>query len=904
MTTGHAAPRAPDHTASAAPGTAAMAPVVHSRVLLADGTPAVVRRLLPQDEEEVLALHARLSDRDRYLRFSTIHPVHLAHWVAQSLDPAGPALSLGAQVRGVLVGGQTVTPPATIDTAEVAAVVDGRWRGHGLATALLEELAVAAGRLGIHSLVAEVLAENRAMMRVLQDLGLPVSSTRDGEAVHLEIGLHADDRYALAAEERHRRAAAAGLRPVLLPETVAVVGASRRADSIGRAVMHRLHTSGFRGAVVAVNPHAERVDGVPCWPSVTALPCPIDLALICVPAHAVAEALEDCGRHGVKAAVIVSGGLAAVPGLPDRVREVATRHGMRLVGPNCVGVFGAEAGLDATFAPQAVRPGTIGLVAQSGGIALAALESWQRLGLGFSGLVSVGDAYDIGTRDALAWFGQDGNTELVVLYAESEPDLRGLARTAAQLSRRIPVLAVESGTSAAGRRAAASHTARSATPHAVREAAYAAGGVQSVPDLTSLSAAVGLLSGQPLPAGRRVAVLTNVGGGGVLAADACTAEGLWVPSLPEELQSALRSVLPPLASTGNPVDTGAAASSGQFASALSVLLGSPAVDAVVTVTAQTAVSDPAAGVPVAVAADLGQGNVPVIDVQIGAAEAVRRIDLPGEPQGRFLVSVGDPATAARALRIAVSRSERSTRLRTQLPALAGVDARRAAEVLGAVLRRAPAGDWLRPDEVDALGEAAGLPLARSYSVRTPREVAAAVRRCSGPVALKGNVAGVLHKGDAGLLRLPMTSPTEAQRVMAGWSEQWGTRWLGAVVQPLVPPGEEFLIGGVRDPAAGAVVALGPGGRSADALGHRVHRLAPLTDADLEEMLDGTGLFATGHGATIDRRPVADGVRRVAWLVDVLPHLAEFEMNPFVVTGTSGTAVDVRARVTPGPSTGR
>ncbi|MCW2576073.1 MAG: Acyl-CoA synthetase forming [Modestobacter sp.] len=434
MTSGPAAPAIVEPTPAATSGVRAPAPVVLSRVLLTDGTPAVVRRLVPGDQDELLALHERLSERDRYLRFSTVHPAHLARWVALSLDPAGPALSLGARVRGALVAAVELFPTSA-DTAEVAAVVDSHWRAHGLATVLLEELAVAAGRLGIHRLVAEVLAENGAMMRVLENLGLPVSSTRDGDAVHLEIALHADDRYAAAAEARHRRAAATSLRPVLVPETVAVVGAGRRAGSIGRAVLHRLHVAGFSGAVLAVNPHATRVDGVPCWPSVTALPCTIDLAVICVPASVVADALEDSGRHGVKAAVVISGGLAAVPGLPDRVRAIADRYGMRLVGPNCVGVFGARAALDATFAPRAVRAGTIGLVAQSGGIVLASLESWGRLGLGFSGVVSTGDAYDIGTRDALAWFDENPTTELVVLYAESEPDLRGLARTAAQLSR-------------------------------------------------------------------------------------------------------------------------------------------------------------------------------------------------------------------------------------------------------------------------------------------------------------------------------------------------------------------------------------------------------------------------------------------------------------------------------------
>lgn len=894
MTSSHL-PGSVDGAPSLSPPSSALPPPVR-RVLLADGTPAVISRLGPSDEAELLALHERLSDRDRYLRFSTSHPVHLGRWVRCSLDPSGPALSLGARVRGSLVGVVELFP-VSADAAEVAAVVDGRWRTHGLATALLEQLAATARRLGTRRLVAEVLAENGAMLRVLTDLGLPVATTRDGDAVRLEVALHPDERYAEVTERRHRLAVAASLRPILRPETVAVVGAGRRPASVGHAVLHRLHASGFRGALVAVNPHAERIDGVPCWPSVTALPCTIDLAVLCLPAGSVQGALEECGRHGVGAAVVISGGLGTVPGLPDRLRAIADGYGMRFVGPNCLGVAGARAGLDATFAARPAPAGRIGLVAQSGGIVLAALEAWAGLGLGASAMISTGDSWDVGTRDALAWFDEDPDTDLVVVYAESEPDLRELAGTAAHLSSRVPVVALESGTSRAGRRAATSHTARSATPRAVREAAYAAGGIQTVPDLTALDAAVALLSGQPLPRGRRVAVLTNVGGGGVLAADACAAEGLLVDPLPAELQTALREVLPPLASAENPVDAGAVADGAQFGAALGLLLRSPAVDAVVTVTAPTAVSDPGSGV-VPAAAEATGGDVPVIDVRIGASTAVRRIELPSGTRHRFLVQVRDPQVAARALRVACGHGQRLARPRRRLEAPVGVDVRAATDVVAAALGRAPDGDWLLPAEVDALGHAAGMALVPTEWVSTAREAAAAVRRRRGPVVLKGCVAGVVHKSDAGLLRLPVTSAAEAQRVVADWAERAGRDWRGAVVQPFVEPGDEFLIGAVRDPSAGPVVALGPGGRSADALGHRVHRMAPLTDADLDEMLDGTGVFGTGHGATLDRTVVADCVRRVAWLVDVLPELAEFEANPFVVTGSVGTAVDVRGRVVP------
>jgi acyl-CoA synthetase (NDP forming)/GNAT superfamily N-acetyltransferase len=869
-----------------------------ARALLLDGTPVLLERLGPGSAAEVLALHERLPDRDRYLRFATLHPADLGAYVHRTLDPAGGSVTLGARVRGDLVGVVQLLPTGA-GTGEVAAVVDPDRRHAGVATVLLEELAATARRLGIDRFEALVLAENGPMIRVFTDLGLPLDVSRDGAELTVEIALHPDDRYAAAGEDRHRRAAAASLQALFRPRSVAVVGAGRSETSVGRAVLRGLRSAGFRGEVHPVNPAADAVDGVRCRPTVAALPGPVDLAVVAVPAAAVEEVVEDCGRAGVRAVLVLSGGTGAVPGLPDRLRDVATRSGLRLVGPNSVGVAapGPPAFLDATFAGASCPAGDIGLVAQSGGIIIAAVAAWQRMGLGLSAMAAIGDAYDVGARDLLAWFDEDGRTAVVALYAESEPDLRGLARTAAHLSARVPVLAVETGTSQAGARAAASHTARAATPRAVREAAYAAAGIQSVPDLTTLAATAALLRGQPLPGPGTVAVLTNVGGGGVLAADALVAAGLPVDPLPAGLQAQLRGLLPPLASTGNPVDAGAAIGAAAFSAALSRLLAAPEVAAVVTVTAPTGVSDPAPAVAAAVAG--APGGTPVIDVRLGRATSLERIGLPGAPAGRFLVSVAEPAVAARALGAAARRRDWLSRPPGGGPAPAGVDVRAAGDVVTGVLRRAPGGDWLLPEEVSALCRSAGLPVVPLSWATTPDAAAAAAAALRGAVAVKGVVRGVVHKGDAGLLRLPVTDPGEAAAVVAEWARRAGPDWVGAVVQPMVPPGDELLVGAVRDPSAGAVVALGPGGRATDALGARVHRLAPLSDADAEEALAATGLFATGHGRALDRAGVADCLRRVAWLADAVPEVAEIEVNPLVVDARRCAALDVRARVAPG-----
>lgn len=873
-----------------------------TRALLADGSPALLYRLGPTDLEELLELHERLPDRDRYLRFSTLHPPDLRGYLDRMLGGEQGAVSLGARVRDRLVGAVQLVP-VDADAAEVAAVVDSAWQHHGVGTVLLEELAAVAVRAGIARLVADVLAANGPMTRVLSDLGLPVEISRRGSDARIEVVLHGDERYASASELRHRKAAAAGLRPVLRPGTVAVVGAGRSEESVGRAVLRSLRTAGYGGAVVAVNPHAEQVEGVPCWPSIAEVPCTVDLAVLTVPAPAVESVLEQCGEHGVRAVVLITSGLGDVPGLLPSVRALADRYAMRLVGPNTVGVVGPGIGgrLDTTFTDQQAPPGDIGLVAQSGGIAIATVSEWRRLGMGLSAMVAIGDALDVGARDVLAWFDEDPDTALVVLYAESEPDLRGLIRTATHLSARIPVLALPAGTSLAGQRAAASHTARAATPRALREAAYASGGIQVLPDLPGMATAIGLLRGQPLPEGPSVAILTNVGGGGVLAADACTTAGLVVDPLPGSVQERLRAVLPPLASVGNPVDAGAAVDADAFAAALGCLLDSPEVGAVLTVTAPTAVSDPAVGIPGAATAGALRGTeTPLIDVQLVRPTTVERIELPGAPPGRFLVSVNEPGLAARALAVAVRRRAWLSRRPGPPTVPEGIDIHGAHEVVTDALSRSPAGGWLLPLEVDALCRAAGIPAVPIRWVTTGPEAVAEVRRAAGPVALKGVVDGVLHKGDAGLLRLPVTDAEEAGRTVAEWVGRAGDRWVGAVVQPLVAPGDEFLVGAVRDASAGPVVALGPGGRATDALGHRVHRLAPPTDADVDDMMVATELFGTGHGSSLDLVGIRDCIRRVGWLADALPPLAEIDVNPLVVTPECSVALDVRVRIAPVP----
>ena len=862
------------------------------RALLADGSPLLVQGLGPSDAPAVLELHARLCERDRWLRFGTLHPYDLDGYVRRTLSSAAGELTVGGRLRDRLVGVVQVLPIGG-DAAEVAVVVDAADRARGVATVLLEAAAEEARRRGIDRFVALVLAENGHMLRVLTDLGLPLGITREGTAMRVEVRLHGDERYARAEDERQLHAAAAGLATVLRPASVAVVGAGRRPGSVGRLALRSILAAGYRGRL-SVIPEAQELEGVRCVPSLSDLTDPPDLVVVAVPAVSLAEVVRECGDCGARAVLVLSSGVAAVPGLAATRWETAVRSGLRLLGPTTLGVVGPDGPsgrFAATFGPALPSAGDVGLVTQSGGVAITAVVALDRLGLGVSAALSVGDAVDLGVADALAWFDQDPGTALVLLHDEGAGDLGPLVRAARHLSRRIPVLALASGTSTAGRRAATSHTARAATPGAVREAVWAAGGVLGFDDGTTMAAAAALLRGQPLPAGRRTAVLTNVGGTGVLVADALTAVGMTVDPLPDALRRRLGSVLPRLATTANPVDTGAVVSPTELAAALGCLLADPAVDAVVTVTVPTAAGDPYDGVADGVGARVRA--VPVVDVRPTRGTMLERLDLPG---GRFLVSVQEPATAARALAAAARRWAALHRPEDEPVVPAGVDYLAARKVVDAVLRRRPDGGWLLPDEVSALCSSAGLRPVASLPARTADKAVRVARSLAGPVVVKGIADGVVHKADAGLLRMPVSDPAEVGRAVAEWAERWGARWRGAIVQPLVPPGDEVLVGAVRDPAAGPVVAVGPGGRAADALGHRVHRLAPMSDAEARDMVLATGLFGTEHGRRLDQAAVSDVVHRVGWLVEVLPELCDVDVNPLVVRERGAVALDVRMRL--------
>lgn len=876
--------------------------VLDRRILLADGTPVDIRALGPDEAGALARLHRELPEHDRWLRFATVSSHGLEEYAAAA---AGDGEVWGAFLGAELVGAVHVaTGVGSPGEAEVAVTVGHRVQAHGVGTALLERAVRESLRRGIRRWSAEVLAENTAMRRVFATLGLPVTVEQDGPSLHVAITLPDPDdpavgvAFAAAALARSAHAARAGMEPALRPQSVAVVGAGRRPGSVGRAVLESVLAGGYAGRVHVVHPRAAEISGVPAVASVDLLPEAPDLAILATPPETLPGLAEACGRRGVRSLLIVTSGLTAA-GVDRAVLDAVHRHGMRMVGPNCLGLVDTadDVRLDATFAPGSPPSGPVGVVTQSGGVAIAVLEALRGLGLGVSTLVSVGDRYDVSSNDLLAWWCEDPGTRVAVLHVESFGNPRAFSRLARRLSARIPVVAVRAASSAVGARAAASHTARSATPAVRRDALYRQAGVQPVDDLGELAGALAALCWSPPAPGRRVAVLGNAGGTNVLAADACVAAGLEVPLLSAATRARLDALLPDTAATAGPVDTTAAVDAATFASCLDVLRDDEEVDAVLAVVCPTALGDPGT--------DLGQalgrpGRRPVPVVAVALDQRVRVAPLNG-PDGAPRAAVfADPSDAVRALAHLARRGgdlarDRGRPLSVDEHPVALDVARR---VVSAALDRRSEGGWLGADECSVLLGAAGLEMLPTRATRTVDEAVAAARAVGGPVALKVVAEGVLHKSEAGGVALSVEGDAAVRAAVEGFARRFGSAWRGTLVQPMAPGGVEMLVGVAGDPDFGALVTAGVGGTGTDVADRRWHRLVPMTTTDLGELLDELPLRGGIAARLVDRDRLGAVIARVARLAELVPQIAEMDLNPVVCTPGACHLVDARVRVVP------
>lgn len=895
------------------PGAAGAGPAVGlgevSDVILADGSTAVIRPLRPEDAEAIRRFHQRLSPETVRLRYFGAHPRLSEREVERLVHNDPEHLGIVAERDSDMLAVAQYDRPPGSEEAEVAFVVEDAHQGLGLGTLLLEHLAARGRRSGIKRFVADTLFDNRRMLGVFFDAGFIARSTIENGLVHLVMDIAPTPEALAALYERDRRAAVRSIERLLRPRSVAVIGASRRPGTVGYQLVRNLVNGGFQGPVFPVNPNASHVGSLPAWPSVADIPGPVELAVVAVPAVEVPAVVEECGRKGVGSLVVVSSGFAEVGAggaeVERQLARTAHAHGMRLVGPNCFGVLHTDPAisLNATFATDTPTQGRLGFASQSGGLGIAILAEARRRGLGLSSFVSMGNKADVSGNDLLAWWDEDDATAVMLLYLESFGNPRKFGRLARHIGRSKPIVTVKSGRSLVGRRAASSHTAALAGSDEAAAALCRQAGVVRVDTIEELFDVAELLDRQPLPAGRRVGVLTNAGGPGVLAADACVARGLQVVELSPGVQEKLRSILPAAGAVANPVDMGAGASPAAYRQSLEALLLSGELDTVLVICTPVLVSD--ADQVAAAVSELVDGvseegrDCLVVAALLGTEEGRAALQSGRRPVPSFTY----PETAVRALEHVVGYAEWRRRPEGGVPELTGVDANEARRRLPDA---AASEGWVTGAEAMAVLDAFGIPSLPTVEVHDATAAAAAAEGLAGRVALKVLGQHIVHKSERGGVRLGL-APDQVAAAYGDLARTFGEAMSGAVVQPMADPdGVELLVGAVQDPLFGPHVVLGLGGTAVEILNDHTSGLAPLTDVDVDEMMDGlrgARLLGEFRGRpAVDRAAVADVLHRVGRLVEDLPEIAELDCNPVLATAKGAVVVDARLRV--GPSAPR
>jgi len=876
-------------------------------VVLRDGSIAHIRPVVAADRD-ALETFLRGLDRDarlsRYNSLATNLAAEAARLAAVDNDHYG-LVAIDASRQAIAAQAEYIRTGPT--TAEVAfATADAR-RGVGLATLMLARLAEKGRARGVTAFEAYLLPSNRAMAEVLRDSGfVATSAPREGFqcwALDTKVTETTVARYDL----REATATQASLRRVLAPRSVAVIGASRERGTIGAEIFHNLLETTFNGPVYPVNRSADVVLSVRAYRSVTETPGPVDLAIIVVPVAQVVGAARDCAAKGVLGLVVISAGFAeaGADGIA-RQRELLTvcrDAGMRLVGPNCMGVINTDPAvrLNATFAPSYPPAGRVGFLSQSGALGLAVIEHAAQRGIGLSSFVSVGNKADLSGNDLLAFWENDPRTDVILLYLESFGNPRKFARIARRVGRSKPIVAVKSGRSVAGARATSSHTgALVAASDVTTDALFRQTGVIRTGTLAELFDVSALLANQPLPAGGRVAILTNAGGPAILAADACEAAGLEVPALSEATRKRLGEMLPPEASTGNPVDMIASAGADAYGRAIGILAADDSVDSLIVIFTPplvTSASDVARAIRTAVR-ELPR-RIPILAVFLSVSGVPAELS----DESVRIPSFAYPEDAARAL----AQVLRYSRWRSRPEGtVRHFDAR--SEDADAIVSsaRARGGGWLAPDEVASLFACYGLPLIATRVVSTPEAAAAAAQAFAGPVALKLVAPTLVHKSDVGAVRLGLAADQvhDESRRMADAVRKRGHAATGFVVQPMAPEGVEMLLGVVQDPTFGPVIACGAGGVTAEVAKDVAVGVAPLTDRDAHDMLRSLRTFPLLDGfrgaPKCDVPAVEDALLRLSAMVERHPEIAELDANPLVARPDGAVIVDARVRIAPEP----
>lgn len=872
-----------------------------SDVVLRTGRTVHLRPVLPEDRERLLRFYRALSPESMYSRFFDTRDPEAALEATPSRVDYVRSFGVIAESGGEIVGiAHYFASERNPKSAEVAFAIADRIQGCGVGTKLLETLVAAAREHGIERFTAEVLPTNRPMLDVFFGTGFEVTHRTAIGAIRLWFPIAQTPEFAEMAAHRAQLAAYASMRAIFAPSSIAVIGASRKPGQLGHEIVHNLRATGFTGRLYVVNPNAPEVDGVRAFPSLAAIDGTVDLAIIAVPAAMVEAALDDCIGKGVSAVVVISAGFAETGEegrrLEERLVDKIRNAGIRMVGPNCMGVINTDPAvrMHGTFAPVFPPAGNVAMSSQSGALGLAVLDYAKTLNIGFSTFISVGNKADVSGNDLIQYWAEDPNTKVILLYLESFGNPRKFGEIARRVGRSKPIVCVKAGRTAAGAKAASSHTGAMATSDAIVDELFRQAGVIRTETLEEMFDVAALLANQPLPKGTRVAILTNAGGPGILAADACEANGLTLAPLGAATIEGLRSFLPPAASVGNPVDMIASANEEQYRRAIELLLADEAVDALLVI------------------------YIPVTPTHARVvAEVIREAARAAQQKTiltTFMSAAGTPASlapvpafafperAVRALARATRYAEWRQKPEGKVVTFADIDAQRLRTIVEAACERG--GGWLHPLEVAEILQISGIPAAPTLFATSADAATQAALSLEFPVVLKAWGPDLLHKSDVGGVRLGLGHEYAVVTAYEELAAKLGPRMTGVVVQPMVTGGVEMMLGATFQQNFGHVIACGAGGTLVEFVSDVGLRIHPLTDVEADDLifsLRSARLLRGYRGSgPADVLALREAALRLSALLTICPEIREADFNPIRVLEKGARVLDARIRVEPQP----
>ena len=858
-------------------------------VLIRDGSALRLQAPSPTDLDDIKQFYDGLSAESRYLRF---------HGAAASESAAQAAVQAQGEDRVTLIarfGGRVVAVAGFEGlreprVAEVAFAVADDFQNRGVGTRMLEQLAEIAAERGIQRFDAEVLFSNGAMLRVFEDAGYGVRRASSFGEVTVSLDITPSEAVWERIDERDHVSAVASLRPLLAPSSIAIVGAAETPGNVGRAILANITADHFEGLARPVNRDGDVVCSRPAARSLAELGVTPDLVIIAATGDELLEFAEEAAASGARALLVVPGDLNYGDGRSvvreERLLEIARGSGMRIVGPSSLGVINTapEVCMNATFSPARVRPGRLAIGAQAAAPGLGLLAHAQARGMGISVLVSVGGHADVSSNDLLEWCEADERTAVVMLYVESFANPERFTRVARRVSRHKPILMVKGRRSAERARSnARSRTGAALRGDAVVDAVLHQAGVLRLHSSEELFHIAQLFESQPLPTGPRIAIVSNSASLATLAADACATHRL-------EVTDARGAPYPVLLGLG--------AGAREYAARMGELLANAAIDAVMVCYVDRLDGDPQGVLEASSAAAAGQSKPVVASVVCGDGRLAARDA--GIPNYLF------PETCVAVLARAAERRAWLSRPLGVRPDYTDVDASAARAVIAQALDRLPGGGWLSLREAQALLATHGIPVAASYRCRDLEQALAVATDIAGPVTLKADIANAQRAGgiDAVLLGL------EGEATLrSGWHElerrvqTAGGHWTGAIIQRLVSPGADVLLGAFTDPDLGRVVAVGPGGQHAGLADTITVRLPPVTDVDADELIAScpavAGELDRFRGpAALDRQALRELILRLALLLGEVPEVVEADLNPVRCTTDTSIVLDTQMRIEP------